>query len=119
MNYQTPWCIFSNQFNLEAKWFMCIHRSFAFKFLLFLCVVFKCLSQAFGYACFKIFQVKIMMLMFCDLKFSDINAHSILFTSLKDDLISVSQTSLAHFQVEVTGSSIKAYVIIRFLTFPH
>lgn len=44
-----------------------------------------------------------MMLMLCDLTLRDVNAHSSLFTSLKEDLISVPQTSLAHLQMEVTG----------------
>lgn len=33
-------------------------QKLVFKILLLLCVVVKCLRQAFGYACFKIFQVK-------------------------------------------------------------
>ena len=38
--------------------------------------------------------------MLCDLKFGDIKAHSTLFPSLKENLISVPQTPLVHLQLE-------------------
>lgn len=57
--------------------------------------------------------------MLCDLKFGDINAHSTLFTSLKENLISVPQTPLVHLQVETSCPSVQVYVIIRSCTFSH
>lgn len=64
-------------------------------------------KQAFGYLCLKFFQVNITMVILCGLKFGNINVHS-----LKENIISVPKSSLAHLQMEVTWPSIQAYGLL-------
>lgn len=64
-------------------------------------------KQTFGYMCLKCSQVNITTVILCGLKFGNINIHS-----LKEKLISIPKSSLAHLQMEVTWPFIQAYGLL-------